>query len=126
MRITPPTSSSTSVLTVISGGTSASIDLSGHYTSASFHISAGIGETVEIIDPPLIGHQPGFGLPNTLGYIGHGLETVIGDILTGKIALMGNYIAAGFPAVTHGQGANLASEVPQAEQQPILAHPPHG
>lgn len=45
------TSSSSRVLTVMNGGTSASIDLSGRYTSASFHISSGTGGTVEIADP---------------------------------------------------------------------------
>jgi len=47
------TSAITGVLTVISGGTSANIDLSGHYSSANFHIRSGIGGSVEIFDPPV-------------------------------------------------------------------------
>jgi hypothetical protein len=31
----------------------------GTYTLASFHISAGAGNTVEITDPPVVEQQPG-------------------------------------------------------------------
>ena len=39
--------------TVTSGGTSASITMSCHYTSTRFHIASGTGATVEITDPPV-------------------------------------------------------------------------
>jgi hypothetical protein len=52
-------SSDSGTLTVTSGGTSASITMSGHYTSASFHISSGTGGTVEVTDPPVAEQQPG-------------------------------------------------------------------
>ena len=119
-------SSSSGVLTVANGGTSASIDLSGHYTSASFHISAGSGGTVEIIDPPLPHQQIGFG-PDTPACLGNiieiGRQTIANDLLIGKIALLCNYIAAGFPATANGHGGTLATEMPLTDQQPMLTHP---
>jgi hypothetical protein len=49
------TSSDGGVLTVSRGGSAvASIDLVGHYTSASFHISSGTGGGVEVVDPPVV------------------------------------------------------------------------
>jgi autotransporter passenger strand-loop-strand repeat protein len=45
--------SSSGVLTVLSGGTVvASINFFGSYTTSSFHITSGTGGTVEIFDPP--------------------------------------------------------------------------
>ena len=64
-------------------GTSASIDLSGHYTSASFHISAGTGGTVEIVDPPVAKQQPEFSVPPLLGYLENVADTswmIVDDI----------------------------------------------
>jgi hypothetical protein len=44
--------SSSGVLTVSSGGTAvATIDMSGQYTTANFHVTSGIGGTVKIYDP---------------------------------------------------------------------------
>lgn len=119
------TTSSSGVLTVTSGGTLASIDLSGHYTQASFHITSGVGGSAEIFDPPLIAQQSTIGLPDTLGYVEKVVETVVGDILTGKIALLCNYIAAGLPTVPNGQSETPLSEVVQSEQRPLLTNQLH-
>jgi hypothetical protein len=75
------TSAKSGVLTVVSGGTSASIHLSGHYTSANFHITAGVGGSVEIVDPPVAAPPAAF--------------------VSADLALFVNYVAASFPAVAH-------------------------
>src|SRR5581483_10722534 len=85
-------SSSSGVLGVISGGMSASVDLSGHYTSASFHITHGSGGTVEIFDPPVVVPLSAIELPGTLGYRDNNIATAIDDAVTGKVALLGNYM----------------------------------
>ena len=81
---------------------------------------------MEIFDPPVPAQQSTIGLPDTLGYVDNIIEIALDDVLTGKLALLSNYIAAGFPAVAHGQGRTLFPEVPATDQQPLLAHPPHG
>jgi hypothetical protein len=56
---------------------------------------------VEIIDPRLAKQQLDFNLPPLLGYLENVVDTgrmIADDILTGKIALLCNYIAAGFPS----------------------------
>jgi hypothetical protein len=69
----------------------------GHYTSASFHISSGIGGSVEIIDPPVVGG----GVAN--------------------IALLGNYMASMFvTSAMHGSTLTVETQPPQ---QPLLTHP---
>ncbi len=91
-------SSDSGVLTVSSGGSAvASIDLVGRYTSASFHISAGTGESVEIIDPPVV--AGGFA----------------------SIALFTNYMASMF-ATSAVHGGALSSDT-QTSQQQLLTHP---
>jgi hypothetical protein len=98
------TSSNSGVLTVSSGGSAvASIDLVGHYTSASFHISSGAGGSVEIIDPSIVG----------------------GGLQSANIALLGNYMAASFVIAAGGHGGTFVTEQPQT-QQLMLTHPPHG
>ncbi len=71
----------------------------GHYTSASFHISAGTSGSIEIIDPPV----------------------VAGGWQSANIALFSNYIAASF--VTSAiHGSTLTTET-LTSQQPLLTHP---
>jgi len=90
------------VLTVVSGGTSASIHLSGHYTSANFHITAGVGGSVEIVDPPVAAPPAA--------------------VVSADLALFVNYVAASFPAVAHQGG--FATDLSQpAGEQPLLTHP---
>jgi hypothetical protein len=49
------------VLTVTSGGSRvAEINMSGHYTTANFHLVSGPGGTVEIYDPPVGAQQSGW------------------------------------------------------------------
>ena len=108
-------SSSTGVLTVTNGGTSASIHLSGNYTSASFHITAGPGGTVEVVkvqpavtppEPPRSPLIPRF------------------PFEPGKFLLFGNFLAAGF--ADGGAGAAMGvREAQQTEQQTLLTHPAH-
>ena len=89
------------MLTVVSGGTSASIHLSGHYTSANFHITAGVGGSVEIVDPPVAAPPA---------------------VVSADLALFVNYLAASFPAVAHHGG--FVTELSQpAGEQPLLTHP---
>jgi autotransporter passenger strand-loop-strand repeat protein len=96
------TSAKSGVLTVVSGGTSASIHLSGHYTSANFHITAGVGGSVEIVDPPVAAPPAAF--------------------VSADLALFVNYVAASFPAVAHQGG--FATDLSQpAGEQPLLTHP---
>jgi fibronectin-binding autotransporter adhesin len=96
------TSAKSGVLTVVSGGTSASIHLSGHYTSANFNITAGVGGSVEIVDPPVAAPPAA--------------------VVSADLALFVNYVAASFPAVAHQGG--FATDLSQpAGEQPLLTHP---
>jgi fibronectin-binding autotransporter adhesin len=117
------TSSNSGVLTVISGGTSASIHLSGQHTQASFQITSGVGGSAEIFDPPVGVQQATFGSPETLGYIEKIVETAIGDIFAGKFALLCNYMASEFANTIGGHVGALPTEPQQMEQQPVLTHP---
>jgi hypothetical protein len=118
------TSSNSGVLTVISSGTSASIQLSGQHTQASFQITSGVGGSAEIVDPPVGVQQTTFGSHQTLGYIEKIAETAIGDILAGKFALLCNYIASEFTNTVGGHaGSTLPAEPQQMEQLPVLTHP---
>ena len=96
------TSAKSGVLTVVSGGTSASTHLSGHYTSANFHITAGVGGSVEIVDPPVAAPPAAF--------------------VSADLALFVNYVAASFPAVAH-QGCFATDLSQPAGEQPLLTHP---
>jgi hypothetical protein len=114
------------VLTVTSGGTSASIDLSGHYTSASFHVTSGDGGSAEICDPPVIAQQSTLGFTDTIGGIEEAIQTVVSDILAGKFALLCNFIASEFASVVDGHGAaalNEASRTADQQSQPLLTRP---
>ena len=56
---------------------------------------------MEIVDPPVAKQQPEFSVPPLLGYLENVADTswmIVDDILTGKIALLCDYIAVGFPA----------------------------
>jgi autotransporter passenger strand-loop-strand repeat protein len=117
------TSPSSGLLTVTSGGTSARIGLSGHYTSANFSISAGVGGSVAIFDPPIIAQQSTLGFPDTLGGIEKIVEAVIGDTAAGKFALLCNYMASEFTSVIDGHAGILPTEPQQTEQQALLTHP---
>jgi hypothetical protein len=144
-----PTSGS--VLTVSSGGSAvAEINLVGNYTSATFHITSGAGGSVEITDPTVpnggsveLGLAQAFpeheiGLPNitfgaqtTLAYSENGIAVedsfgVTEGRLAATIALLGDYMARTFTTTPAGQGGTLISGTPQAEQQSLLTHPPHG
>jgi autotransporter passenger strand-loop-strand repeat protein len=93
---------SSGTLTVSSGGSLvASIALSGGYTSASFHLGAGTGGTVEIIDPPV-------------------------EVHSANLGLFGQYIAGGF-VIAPGSvaGAAVADAWGTGSQELPLAHP-HG
>lgn len=97
-----------------------SINLLGQnrVTSTSRHTSAGIDAKGEIVDP-----QPTLGLPGTLGYMGKIVGTAIDDILTGKVALLRNYIASEFTNAVGGHVGALPTQPPQTEQHPVLTHP---
>lgn len=108
------TSSSIGVLTVTNGSTSASINLSGNYTLASFQITAGPGGTVEVVKvqpavtPPEIPRSP----------------LVPGFLFEPRrFLLFGNLLAAGF--ADDGAGAAMVGEAQQTEQQTLLTHPSH-
>ena len=102
------TGADSGILSVSNGGVFATVDLIGHYTSASFKMSAGVGGSVEIVDPPLPAKQP--------ADIGFGAN----------LTLFANYIAASFPTAAGGDFSNLISAGPLSESgQPRLTHP-HG
>ena len=117
------TSSNSGVLTVISGGTSASIDFSGQHTQAASSITSGVGGSAEIFDPPVGVQQATFGSHQTLGYIEKIVETAIGDIFAGKFALLCNYMASEFANTIGGHVGALPTEPQQMEQQPVLTYP---
>ena len=97
------------VLTVTNGGTSASINLSGHYTSGSFHITDGAGGSVKFVET-----QSGpLGPPST--------PSLIDFLLARRITLLGNYIAASFAA--NGHDGVLLTEPQHAEPQTLLTNP---
>jgi hypothetical protein len=76
----------------------------GSYTSASFHLAAGSGGTVEIIDPPVIADT----------------------IHSANLGLFGQYVAGGF-VIAPGSlpGVASADAWVTSGQQLLLAHP-HG
>jgi hypothetical protein len=98
------TSANCGVLTVLSGGTSASVHLSGHYTSGNFHIAAGIGGSVEIVDPPVAAPR------------------AAPAVASADLALFVNYLAAAFPAVAHHGGFVTGLSQPLGEHL-LLTHP---
>jgi hypothetical protein len=147
------TGANSGVLTVTSGGlhaTVAAIDFIGHYVTSNFHITAGISGTVAITDPAVPNGgsvQPSaassfprqgidlpdiaFGAQTTLAYsqnaTGAGRTLTVSDGRhTAAFALLGNYMAGSFVAVTDGHGGTLITEANPQQQQPLLTHPPHG
>jgi hypothetical protein len=92
------------VLTISSGGSIvATIDFAGAYVTSDFHLSGGSGGSGTIItDPTVVG----------------------GGVQSANIALLGNYIAAGFVTAAGGHGGTIISEAAQSvNQQPLLTHP---
>jgi hypothetical protein len=100
------------VLTVTSGGSIvAEINMSGHYTTANFHLVSGSGGTAEIYDPPAGAQQSGSsGSPQI------SLDTLLGSqdnpFLHGRADPASNAAwsldpKGGLPSLT----ANLASEL---------------
>jgi hypothetical protein len=98
-------------LTVSSGGAVvAQINMIGAYTSANFHITAGISGTVAIVDPTVVNGGSvdlfplAFGAPSTLAHpdAAGGAPTVGDDSHARVMALMGNYIAGSFVPMVGG------------------------
>ena len=119
---------SSGVLTVTSGGTGnviAVIDFSGHYVTSNFHITSGANGSVAIFDPPVIAQQTTLGFPDMLDAVEKIIGTVANNILAGKFALLGNYMASEFASVIGGHAGTLATEANQLAQQ-LLTHPKHG
>jgi hypothetical protein len=93
-----------------------------------FHISAGIGGTVEIVDPPAAAQQLDFNVPPLLGYLENVVDTswmIADDVLTGKIALLCNYIAAGFPSAEDGHALTVPSETAHSTSPQLTLTAPH-
>jgi autotransporter passenger strand-loop-strand repeat protein len=136
-------------LFVSSGGVPvAAITMIGHYSAGNFVIS-GSGGIVVITDPTVpnggsVAPGPtaafprqGIDLPN----IAFGAQTTLAlcgerdrhrrhvTVTDGRhaaaIALLGNYMAGSFVTAADGHGGTLISQA-QAQQQPLLTHPPHG
>jgi hypothetical protein len=147
------TGSNGGVLTVTSGAlhtTVATIDFAGKYVTSNFHITAGSGGTVEIVDPAVVNGgsvdtravnaqalRNGVDLPNiafgpqtTLAYTANaadagGTLTVSDGRHAASVALLGNYMAGSFAAMGDGHGGTLVVEAQQADQQLLLAHALH-
>ena len=136
-------------LFVSSGGVEvAAITMVGHYSAGNFHITAGSGGTVEIVDPAVVNGgsvEPGplqsfprhgidlpdiaFGAQTTLAYAANaagpgGTLTMSDGRHAAAIALLGNYMAGSFVTAADGHGGTLVMEA-QTGQQPLLTHPPH-
>jgi hypothetical protein len=122
-------------LFISSGGTMvAAIKMVGSYSVGDFHITSGAGGTVEIIDPAVPNGgsvqpsaastfpRPGIDLPDiafgaqtTLAYSQNatgmgGTLTVSDGRHTAAFALLGNYMAGSFVAMTDGHGGTLITE----------------
>jgi hypothetical protein len=94
--------SSSGVLMVSSGSVAvADIAMSGTFTTASFHLGAGVGGSVKIIDPP--------------------------PVVNANVALFVQYIAASF-ASPGAEAGMLIATAPAAGSTALLAtpHAPHG
>jgi len=129
-------------LFVSSGGTQvAAITMVGHYSAGNFHITAGSGGTVEIVDPavpnggavqtfPTHGidlPDIAFGAQTTLAYTANaagagGTLTVSDGRHAAAISLLGNYVAGSFVTAADGHGGTLVTEASQTAQ-PQLARP---
>jgi hypothetical protein len=132
-------------LFVSSGGVEvAAITMVGHYSAGNFHITAGSGGTVEIVDPAVPNGgsaQPfprngldlpdiAFGAQTTLAYAANadgngGTLTVSDGRHAASIALLGTYMAGSFATTADGHGGTLLTEASQNAQL-LLAQPRHG
>jgi hypothetical protein len=95
---------------------------------AALHISAGTGGIVEIIDPPLVEKQLDFSVPPLLGYLENIVDTsrmIADDIFTGKVALLCNYIAAGFPSAEDSHALTVPSETAHSTSPQLTLTTPH-
>jgi hypothetical protein len=102
-------------LTVSNGGTSATIDMVGHYTASSFKIGHDGGGHVEITDPAAtIASGAITTLAGSANASNPGGPWSLLNSTDSKLALLNNYIAGSF-----GTAANLNTETPLiAAQQP--------
>ena len=132
---TSAASHTSGTLMVTSGGVSATVTLVGNYSPANFSSST-VGGHVRITDPGVVnggGVEPGvpditLGAQTTLAYSELSPATGLGATqgrYAAAIALLCNYMAGSF-ATAAGNGGMLISGTPQAEQQALLTHPPHG
>ena len=83
---------------------------------------------MEIVDPPVAKQQPEFSVPPLLGYLENVADTswmIVDDILTGKIALLCNYIAAGFPAGEDSHALTVPSETAYSTSAQFTLTTPH-
>jgi hypothetical protein len=133
-------------LMVSSGGQLvASVNLIGVYSTGDFRVSSGVGGTVKISDPTVVGggssntssaamvwlrnsiDLPGVaaGARTTLAGTTDGRETGAtprDGALAAAVALLGNYMAASFVDAAHPQGGTSVIES-EAAEQPHLTHP---
>jgi hypothetical protein len=70
---------------------------------------------------PAAKQQLDFSVPPLLGY----WRTSSNDILTGKIALLCNYIAAGFPSPEEGHALTVPSETAHSTSPQLTPTTPH-
>ena len=129
-------------LFISSGGTLvAAIKMVGSYSAGNFHITSGAGGTVAITDPavpnggnvqssaastfPLHGvdlPDIAFGAQTTLAYSGNSNTPSLGATegrYATALALLGNYMAASFPA----DGINGGMRLSAPSEPPLLARP---
>jgi hypothetical protein len=95
------------------------------------------GGSVEAGQAPIFDAHSGIDLPDiafgahtTLAYAesktgAGGTPTATDGRHATAIALLGNYMAGSFVTTADGHGDTMATQT-QTEQQPLLAHPPHG
>jgi hypothetical protein len=126
-------------LTVLSGGAAVeTLSLSGHYTSASLHLTSGSSGCVRIFDPPPVAgwatpHDAVdfsgivFGARTTLA-CSENSARVEGTIArtdgpnAARAALLGGYIARTFVASADGHSWTSVLQAPQTVDQQILTH----
>jgi autotransporter passenger strand-loop-strand repeat protein len=151
----PANGSNTSgTLFVSSGGLVAAINFIGAYSAGNFNLGDGsfLSLTGTVIKDPVVPNggsvnsdmvkssmphsgidlpDIAFGAQTTLAYAQNGAGeggtlTVTDGRHAAAFALLGNYMAGSFVAVTDGHGGTLITEANPQQQQPLLTHPPHG
>ena len=151
----PANGSNTSgTLFVSSGGLVAAINFIGAYSAGNFNLGDGsfLSLTGTVIRDPVVPNggsvnsdmvkssmphsgidlpDIAFGAQTTLAYAQNGAGeggtlTVTDGRHAAAFALLGNYMAGSFVAVTDGHGGTLITEANPQQQQPLLTHPPHG